>query len=102
MDQLAGTGLTDNTDHTQQLSVMVMLWLMLLSPPVTPLAPLTEVYSWPEGKVEVDWPNTTWARRYGQLDITVIGIKVWRDKIFVTAPRWLGQLSVRNSPLIAK
>ena len=68
-----------------------MLVLLLLCLPVTPLASLAEVYSWPGGRVEVDWPNNTWARRYGQLSISVIGIKVWKDKIFLTAPRWHGQ-----------
>ena len=43
--------------------------------PVTPLAEVMEVYSWP-GKVEVAWPNNTWARQYGGLRVSVIGIKV--------------------------
>ena len=60
--------------------VMARLLPLLLSwstmSPVTPLAEVTEVYSWPGGKVEVAWPNTTWASQYGGLHVSVIGIKV--------------------------
>ena len=52
---------------------LLLSWLPIS--PVTPLAEVTEVYSWP-GKVEVAWPNNTWARQYGGLRVSVIGIKV--------------------------
>ena len=62
---------------------------LLLSGPV---AALTEVYSWPGGRAQVDWPNSTWADLYGRRAVTVIGIKVWADKIYLTAPRWHGNV----------
>ena len=71
---------------------MLLLLLLLVCGAVTPQA-LTEVYRWKGGEVEVAWPNTSWARRYGQLSLSVIGIKVWRDKIYLTAPRWHGNVS---------
>ena len=53
---------------------------------------LTEVYRWPGGRPQVAWPNSTWAELYSRLEVTVIGVKVWADKIYVTAPRWNGNV----------
>ena len=51
---------------------------------------LTEVFRWPGGKPPVAWPNLTWEAEYSRLAVTVIGIKVWADNIYLTAPRWHG------------
>ena len=59
-----------------------------------PVSGLTKVYRWPggRGRPKVAWPNSTWAERYGKLEVTVIGIKVWADNIYITAPRWNGNV----------
>ena len=48
------------------------------------------VFQWPNGKVQVAWPNSTWFRQHGGKSVSVIGIKIWADKIYVTVPRWYG------------
>ena len=70
----------------------VCLFSLLLS-----VSGLTEVYRWPGGRPQVAWPNSTWAEQYGRLKVTVIGLKVWADKIYLTAPRWHGNVGCPSS-----
>ena len=72
------------------MSSLCLLSLLLSSPEL--VSPLSEVYRWPGGRVQVAWPNNTWAELYGSLAVTVIGIKVWADNIYLTAPRWHGNV----------
>ena len=71
------------------VSVSVCLVSLLLS-----VSGLSEVYRWPggRGRPRVAWPNSSWAEQYGRLEVTVIGIKVWADNIYLTAPRWNGNV----------
>ena len=63
---------------------------------------LTEVFRWPGGKPPVAWPNLTWEAEYSRLAVTVIGIKVWADSIYLTAPRWHGNIGSRHCQIIRK
>ena len=84
--------------RTMLLSSLCVLPLLLSGP----VAALTEVYSWPGGRAQVAWPNNTWADLYGRRAVTVIGIKVWADNIYLTAPRWHGNVgSLSQSENIA-
>merc|ERR1712179_287670 len=48
----------------------------------------TTVYQWE--KVSINWPNTSWATQHGGKSVNVIGIKLWRQNIYLTVPRWHG------------
>ena len=48
----------------------------------------TTVYQWE--KVPIKWPNSSWATTHGRKSVNVIGIKLWRQNIFLTVPRWHG------------
>ena len=48
----------------------------------------TTVYQWE--KVSINWPNTSWATKHGGKSVNVIGIKLWRNDIYLTVPRWHG------------
>ena len=78
-------------EMVDNVSVILCLVSLLLSlPGPGPVSGLTEVYRWPGGRPQVAWPNNTWAELYSGLELTVIGIKVWADHIYLTAPRWNG------------
>ena len=80
-------------DVSEEMVDSVSLCLCLCLVPLLlslPVSGLTEVYRWPGGRPQVAWPNNTWAELYSGLELTVIGIKVWADHIYLTAPRWNG------------
>ena len=46
------------------------------------------VFSW--DKVQVAWPNETMRQQHVRKAVNVIGVKVWKDLVYVTVPRWHG------------
>ena len=66
---------------------VISLIIALLIPFSWAQEPIT-VYQW--DKVPVNWPNTSWATKHGGKSVNVIGIKLWRQNIYLTVPRWHG------------
>ena len=71
-------------------NVLLLLMIVLASFSYFGNCKAITVYQWPNGKVPVVWPNSTWSRQHSGKAASVIGIKVWGDKIYVTVPRWSG------------
>ena len=47
------------------------------------------MFDWTEeSRFPIAWPNATWASKHGSKKVSVIGIKVWRDRLLLTLPRW--------------
>ena len=41
-------------------------------------------------KVTYEWPNQTFASRYGNVRSIPVGIKAHGDKVYMNMPRWFG------------
>jgi len=62
---------------------------------------LEVVYDWSEeATIPIAWPNATWASRHATKKVSVIGIKVWRDNLLLTLPRWYGNQHPLNLAIV--
>jgi len=67
------------------------IFLFHLLPSSLSLPSLEVVHDWSqEGRFPIGWPNATWASKHGSKKVSVIGIKVWKDHLLLTLPRWYG------------
>jgi len=83
-----------------QIIVFSVISLKLV-PPAFSQSPTT-VYEWNSPRFPINWPNSSWASQHGGKTVNVIGIKVWRQDIYLTVPRWHGNNLPLNVAVVSR